>query len=369
MKPETNKKLQGIKRNVFVKLRAFGLHNDSNLFIQNIAVLIGAGMSIRMALDSAYAEVRSFRMKSAIREMIEGVDEGMSFSAAVEKVGIVSPHTLALIKLGELSGRLSLNLQVAALQNEKEAVFRSRVRSALAYSSFVFVISLVVGICVAWFVLPKISELFRELNAPLPPITKGIIAVGSFLQKYGYVFVPGFFIVFLTLFYFLFSFPKTRFIGHRILFHIPLIKKLILETEVARFGFLSGTMVNAGIPLHVVFELLPGTTTFGNYRALFESMSDQIQEGSSFQKIFATRAKSNNLLPLPVWQMMVAAEQSGALSETLTKIGTLYEQKVDATSRNIPAFLEPALLLFIGALVGFLAIGILMPIYKLGLYF
>ncbi|MBC7766674.1 type II secretion system F family protein [Arenimonas sp.] len=368
-KAEAGKELYSMKRSIFVRLRAFGLQNDSNFFIQNLSVLIGAGMSVSEALQSVYAEVRGIRMKSVLREIIDGVDEGLTLSSAIERTNIISPHTLALIKLGELSGRLSENLEVTAIQNEKEATFRSRVRSALAYSSFVLIISLVVGVGVAWFVLPKISKFFADLNAPLPKITKIIIAVGDFLQVYGFIFIPMFIGIFVIMFYFLFSFPKTKFIGHTLLFHMPIIKHLILETEVARFGFLSGTMIRAGVPLHMVFELLPGTTTFKNYAVVYSHISDEILDGASFQKIFSESKKADKLIPLPVRQMMVAAEQSGALAETLIKIGGMYEAKVDATSRNIPAFLEPALLLFIGGLVGLLAVGILMPIYQLGLYF
>ena len=369
MKLSFKQNLKLFSRFVFVKLRSFGLHNESSFFVQNLAVLIGAGISITDALESVYQEVKSCRMRSACREIMESVDDGLPLSKAVEKAGIVAPHTLALISLGEMSGRLSANLQVAALQNEKETTFRSRVRSALAYSSFVFIVALVVGIGVAWFVLPQIASFFSELNAPLPKLTKGIIAVGVFLQDYGYIFLPLFFIIFFILFYFLFSFPKTKFIGHTILFHIPLIKKLILETEVARFGFFSGTMISAGIPIKNVFDLLPTITTFNNYRDLYSFFAKKISDGSSFQKMFAEFKDLDNLFPLPVRQMVVASEKSGTLSETLLKIGSLYELKVESTSKNIPAFLEPALLLFIGCVVAILALGILMPVYNLGLYF
>jgi type IV pilus assembly protein PilC len=369
MKFDFKKSPKSFWRGSFIKLRSFGLHNESNFFIQNLAVLIGAGIGIPDALESVQQEIKSFRMRSANKEIMESVNEGLSLSRAIERAGIVAPHTLALISLGEVSGRLSANLQVAALQNEKEAAFRSRIRSALAYSSFVFVTALVVGIGVAWFVLPKIASFFSDLNAPLPFITKWIIAVGVFLQDYGYVFVPLFLIIIGILFYFLFSFPKTKFVGHTILFHIPIIRKLILETEVSRFGFFSGTMVSAGIPIQNVFDLLPSTTTFGNYKDLYIYLAKSVGEGSSFQRMFLEYKNLNSLFPLPVRQMIVASEKSGTLSEILLKIGALYEAKVETTSRNIPAFLEPALLLFIGVVVAILALGILVPVYNLGLYF
>jgi type IV pilus assembly protein PilC len=357
------------RRKAFVAMRSFGLHNQSNFFVQNLAVLIEAGMSITQALDSVYREVSSFRMRSALREVINNVDNGWPLSKALDEARLVSSHTLSLIELGERSGNLSQNLRVAALQNEKETVFRSRVRSALAYSSFVFVTAIVVGIGVAWYVLPKIATFFTDLNAPLPRITRILIDGGIFLQTYGYIFVPAFLVVLLILFYFLFSFPKTRFIGHTILFRIPVIKSLILETEVARFGFLSGTMIKAGMPIALVFELLPKTTTFGNYRALYTVISARILEGLTFQKIFRDTPRAMKLLPASVRQMIIAAEQSGALSDTLVKVGAMYEEKVEATSRNIPAFLEPTLLIVIGIIVAVLSLGILMPVYQLGLYF
>lgn len=369
MKQENKKAINSLRRKIFISFRSFGLHNESNFFIQNLAVLVGAGMGLTQALDAVYSETTSRRIRSALREIMENVNNGWPLSKALGDAQIVSMHTLSLIELGEKSGNLSANLQVSALQNEKETAFRSQVRSALAYSSFVLVIAMVVGIGVAWYILPKIATFFIDLNAPLPPITRALISIGVFLQNYGFIFVPLFFAIFIILFYFLFSFPKTRFVGHTILFHIPLIKRLILETEIARFGFLSGTMVKAGMPIHVVFDLLPNTTTFGNYRMLYTNVGKKITEGLSFQKIFSEYKNIGTLLPSAVRQMIIAAEQSGALSDTLLKIGTIYETKVEATSRNIPAFLEPALLLIIGVIVAVLALGILMPVYQLGLYF
>ena len=358
-----------MRSSLFLSLRSFGLHNESNFFIQNLAVLIGAGLGVTAALESVYSETTSVRMRSALKEVIEAVNNGSSLSQALEEARIVSAHTLTLIRLGELSGNLSANLKVAALQNEKEALFRSRVRSALAYSSFVLVTALTVGIGVAWYVLPQIADFFLGLDAPLPVLTKGIISTGIFLKTYGVFFVPGFFAVFGIIFYFLFSFPKTRFIGRSILFHTPLIKRLIMETEISRFGFLVGTMLKAGVPINTVFELMPRTTTFGNYQDLYRKMSAQIVDGSSFKKIFTEQKETVKLIPLAARQMIIASELSGTLSETFIKIGDIYEERVDATSRNIPAFLEPALLLIIGSMVALLALSIITPVYELGLYF
>jgi len=358
-----------VKRGVFVRLRAWGLQNQSQFFIQNLSILVAAGMGIPQALTAVFEEIRSPRMRSAVKDIIADVDEGQLFSNALKRAAIVSPYILALIQTGEHSGRLSDNLSIASAQNEKEAAFRSRVRSALAYSGFVLVIALVVGIGTSWYILPQLATFFTSFNVPLPFITRVIINVGLFLQNYGIIFVPLFLALFAGLFYFFFSFPKTRFIGHSILFHIPLFKDLIKGTEISRFGFITGTMLRAGIPLTEVFDILPTTTTFQNYSRLYEFMGARLEEGFSFQRLFPLYPGVAGMMPSAVRQMIVAGEQSGSLSDTLIRIGSIYEAKVEATSRNIPAFLEPALLLVIGGMVTLLALGILMPVYQIGLYF
>lgn len=360
---------QTLKHDLFLRFRSFGMQSQANFLIQNLSMLIGAGMGVTMALQSVYAETNSPRMRSALKEIMDKVDNGIQLSRAIREARIVSPHTLSLIELGEVSGRLSENLQVAALQNEKEAVFRSRVRSALMYSIFVFMIAFVVGAGTSWFILPKIADFFADIEGQLPFLTRVLIDTGAFLEAYGFIFIPLVVMFFVMLFYFLFSFPKTKFIGHTILFHIPLIKDLIQETEIARFGFLAGTMVRAGMPINTVFELMPETTTFLNYKRFYMYMHDRVVEGYTFRKAFASYKKIDKIMPIAVRQMIIAAEQSGTLSESLIKIGELYESRVDATSRNIPTFLEPALLLVIGGMVGILALGVLLPIYQLGTYF
>lgn len=97
-------------------------------------------------------------------------------------------------------------------------------------------------------------------------------------------------------------------------------------------------------------------------------MQQSLVEGHTFRHAFSTYKKTNALLPSPVRQMVAAAERSGTLGDTFLKVGELYEMKVDTTAKNIPVFLEPFLLLIIGAVVAVLALGILLPIYQLGLY-
>lgn len=359
---------QKIKRFVFTLIRSFGMSKKSTAMIQDLSVLIGSGTTVSEALYAILEETDSWRLRSALNEVVEDINEGMSLSKSFERAKIVSSYTLALITFGERSGKLKENLKIAARHEEKDAIFRSRVRGAISYGSFVVTISIVVGIGISWSILPQISTFFDELDAPLPYITIVIIAIGKFIGEYGFIFVPLFIVFIIMLVYFLFSFPKTKFIGHTILFHLPAIGKLIKETEVSRLGLVVGSMTSAGIPLRSIFSLLPETTTFNNYRKLYRHIGDRIIEGKTFKESFRSYKGINKLIPVSARKMIATSEKSGTLSDTFNKVGEIYETKVDLTSRSIPLFLEPLLLIIVGCIVLVLALGVLLPIYNLGLY-
>ncbi len=354
------------KEGIIKRIRTFGLRGEIYFFLENLSALLSAGMGISMALSSVREEVDSKRMAKILGELEEAVLNGSSFSNALEEVRVISPHMLSLIHLGEMSGRLNENLKVVILQNEKEQMFRSRVRSSLMYAAVVFTLSIFVGVGTAWFTLPELASFFNELDAELPLITQIIISIGGFLGTYGYIIVPIFLVGLLMLFYFLFSFPKTKFIGHSVLFHTPVVRRLIKQVEIARFGFLLGTMLEAGMPMSGSLAALPATTTFLNYRKFYYYLEKSVNEGNSLQKSFSAHADVKKLFPSSVRQMIAASEQSGSLPETMIRVGKMYETKVETTAKNIPIILEPLMLILIGVMVAVLALGTILPIYNLG---
>ncbi|MFA6028029.1 MAG: type II secretion system F family protein [Patescibacteria group bacterium] len=243
-----------------------GLRKQVYDFLENFTALLSSGMNISEALGSISSDTKSKRMKRIINDIKDDVDNGVAFSQAILTWEFLPDRMVSLIKLGELSGKLADNLGVIVTQNEKDMVFRSKVRSSLIYSLIVLTLAIVVGAFTAWFVLPKMTEAFISFGAELPLITRIMIQIGKVLGDFGYIIVPFFFLFVASMTYFLFSFPKTKFIGHSLLFHIPFVKTLIRESETARFGFLLGTMLNAGLPVVESLNAMPGTTTFRNYR-------------------------------------------------------------------------------------------------------
>ncbi len=350
---------------VLRKIYHFGLKPEAYTFIENLSGLLDAGMDMITALDSLKRETRSFRMKNILGRMAEKVEGGSSLSKCLEQEYLFSERMISLLRLGEQSGKLVENLKVLALQNEKDQLFKSKVRSSLMYASIVFTLTLLVGAGTIWYILPKLAGVFNEMQVDLPLVTRAMIQVGAFIAEYGYFAIPAILGSIFILFYFLFSFPKTKFVGHSILFRIPLVKQLIMDVEIARFGFLLGTMMEAGVPITEALGSIPGTTTFRNYQNFYYHIDTQVQDGDSFKKSIESYKKANALFPISVQQMIIAGEQSGNLSETLKKIGQRYEQKTEQISRDLPIIMEPIIFLIIGLGVATLALGVILPFYQL----
>lgn len=363
MKDKPIAKRQKPKKTRF--LFGFLIGREKNFLVENLTMLLSSGMNIATALETIQTEVRSSILKKILVFMQTEVENGSTLWKTMSQTSIFNPATIALIKAGEESGRLSENLKIVAQQDEKNRSFHSKLRSALVYPIFVMVLAAVIAIGVAWFILPNLTKIFVQMDIPLPLITRLLIDFGTFLGKSGAVFVPSFLIAFILLIYFIFVNNKTKFIGQSLIFIIPGFKKLIQEGEIARFGYLFGTLLHAGLPVEEALKSIAGAADFFRYRNLYSFLKVSTEEGNSFQKSLNAYPHSRQLIPYSIQQMISAGEQSGNLPDTLIKIGQIYEEKVELTTKNLTVILEPVLLVVVWLGVVGVALAIILPIYSL----
>jgi len=346
-------------------LFSFGSKADKEYLIENLAMLLSSGMNIIGALQAVQTELHSRRVKFLVQEISDNINSGYSLSRALEESDLLPEHVIALIKIGEESGRLPENLQIIATSQQKDRLFKSKVRSALMYPVFVLALVLIMGVGIAWFILPRLSLVFSQLNLELPLITKVLIEIGKALGLYGIYIIPSL-VLFIGLFiYFTFFNSRTKHIGQGFLFYFPAVKKLIREVELARAGFVLGTLLEAGLPIVEALDSLAKATTFPIYRKFYIHLLENIKEGNSFRESFQTYRLSNSIIPVPIQQLIVASEQAGKLSGTLRKIGDMYEAKIDTTTKNLTVILEPLLLVIVWIGVVGVALAVVMPIYSL----
>lgn len=342
-----------------------GIGKERDYLVENLSMLVAGGMTILSAIDAVTADMRSRGMKKILATLRDDIEGGSPLWKAFEHSRIFRDHTISLVRLGEETGKLSDNLKLVAAQEEKDRIFRSKIKSAMMYPVFVLSLTVIVGVAIAWFILPRLATVFAQLRVDLPLITKWLIATGEFLGEYGAIAVPIFFLVLILFVFFIFYFSKTKFIGQAILFAIPGIRKLFQEVEMARFGYLLGTLLQAGVPVTQALDSLYNATLFPRYKKLYAHLRDSVQEGNSFQKSFTSYKKSFGLVPVTIQRLIITGEQSGNLAETFLKISATFEERTENTTKNVTVILEPILLVIVWLGVVAVALAVILPIYSL----
>jgi type II secretory pathway component PulF len=352
-------------RGISVFSRMLIRSEERMFFLEHLSLLLGAGMDVVHILESVQKDARSYGMRRLIAHIKDDVNSGVSLWRAFENTHAMPQHVVSLIRIGEQSGRLSANLDVIVLQQQKEHEFRSRVRSAMMYPVFVLMLAFVIGIGIAWFILPRLADVFDELDVALPLITRVLIAIGAFFSEYGSTAIP----VFLGLMFFLviilFVVHPTRFIGQWMLMRLPGVKKLILEIELSRLGYLLGTLLDAGLPIIEALESLTEATTVAPYKRLYHFLQVNVNEGQSLRSSFAAYRRASHLIPNSIQQLLVAGEQSGRLAQILLKIGRTFEEKTETSTKNLAVILEPILLVIVWIGVVLVALAVVLPVYSL----
>lgn len=341
------------------------MHKEKEYLLENLSILVSSGMGILSSLDSIDSDIKSRKMHKIIKKIKEDIESGSSLWKTLEKSKIFSGQIISLIKIGEESGRLSENLKVLSMQQQKERSFRSKISSAMIYPVFVFFLSIILGLGISWFILPKLAAVFSQLKIDLPLITKIIIIAGIFLGKYGMIFVPSVIIFIVASVYFGFIFSKTKFIGEYLLFKMPPTKRVLREIELGRMGYILGTLLKSGLPIVASIGSLKSVSGLRIYKKFYEFLEKNIEDGNSFQKSFQDYKKSKKLIPISIQQIIVAGEKSGNLSGALIKIGEIFEEKTENTAKNLTAILEPILLVFVWTGVMAIALAVILPIYNL----
>jgi type II secretory pathway component PulF len=353
------------EKSVLEIFEVFRIQSEKEYLIENLCMLLDSGMTILSSLNSIKADMTSHYMHRILERAQEEIEGGSPLWKALKNTTLFSDGIIALVRVGEESGRLSENLGIISQHQQKESDFKSKLSSALMYPVFVFGITLVVGIGVAWFILPRLATVFSQLRIKLPFITKILIGMGQFLGAYGVIVMPILILAIISVLYILFFNSKTKYIGQKMLFYIPAIRKIIQEVELARMGFILGNLLNAGLTAAMAFESLGRSTDFYAYKEFYTFLHEKILEGNSVQKTMGMYAKVSHIMPIPIQQLIIAGEQSGKLANSLIRVGEIFEAKSDTSMKNLPIVLEPVLLVIVWLGVVAVAIAVILPLYSL----
>lgn len=335
-------------------------------FLDNLALLVSSGMGVNTSLRILYKNTQDKSLKKTLNSMLSSVESGSSLSQTMSEHNFLPDFLISLIRIGEESGNLADKVKRTVVSLDKDQRRKSQLRSALFYPVFVLTLVIVLGIGVSTFILPRIGQVFSNMNVKLPVMTTILIGIGEFMSKYWYIVIPLIIGTLVLSILLLFVFPATRKSGQWLLFHLPVFNDLIVKTEVSRFSYNLAMLLNSGIPITKALLSLSKIHDYYMYKDYTQFLANYIQSGKSFHNIFdSNKKKTNSIFPFAAQEIITAGEESGKLPEVLEQLGDRYEQESEEIAKNIAILLEPALLIVVWIGVVFLAVAILLPIYSL----
>lgn len=350
---------RGKKRRFF----SFGGISNAELAVttRQFSALISAGLPLEASLTALSEQTEDPDFKEVLSQVRERVSEGSSLANALrEHRNIFSDLYINIVRAGEASGMLDVVFLRLADFLEKQAEMVSKVRSALIYPAFMFLVGSGVLFFMMTYVIPKIARIFEESEKALPLITSVLIGVSSFISQNLLIIFVLLVAAVVAAIRYLRTEKGKKFMDRTIL-KLPIFGKLASMVAISRFTRTLGTLVGSGIPLLEALEI--GQQVMGNtvFSEALEDVRVNVREGSSL----AVPLRNSGVFPPLVTRMIAVGERTGEMEDMLNKIADIYDMQVDTTLSTLTSLLEPVMILFIGAIMGFIVFAILLPIFDL----
>jgi len=333
---------------------------DVMLFTQDISALLEAGLPIDRSLTILMDTIENHRFKDIIKDILKAIQSGTYLSDAISRYPeAFSKFYTNMVKAGEAGGVLEPVLERLGIFLETSQELKDYIKSALVYPIFLVCVGGISIIILMIFVIPKFSIIFADMGQAIPLSTRILIGLSNWLKVYWWSVIPLF-----SLLYFAYQqYVKTPIGRNRIdqlKLNLPVSGDMIKKIETARFSRTLGTLVKSGVPILQALELVRdiiGNTVIAN---AMEKIYDRVKEGERLSKPM----EEAGIFPSLAIQMVTVGEESGKLDEMLLRIANNYEKTVRNMVKRLISLLEPAMILVMGLVVGFIVISMLMAIFS-----
>jgi len=340
--------------------RKIKLH-EMVVFSRQFATMIDAGIPIVRCLDILEGQTKDPVLRPVIAVCEKDVKGGLSLTDAFAKhPGVFSKLYVNMVKAAEAGGILDKILDRLSMFLEKEQEIKSKIKSAMIYPMIVLIFAGLMVVALLLFVLPTFKEIFASMDVEMPAVTQALFSASDLARSFWYIpLIVGVGGWFLLRWYK--STDKGSWQIDSLKLKLPIVGDLVSKMSISRFARTFATLIASGVAMMRSLEIVAETSGNRVIAHTIESARNAIREG---QKISTPLAQSG-LFPGMVTHMIDVGEETGRLSEMLLKVSDFYDQEVDNSVKALTSLIEPLLIVVMGCIVGFIAVSIMTPIFKL----
>ena len=341
--------------------RGIGLR-DLALASRQLSTMINSGLGITRALLVLEQQTTNPKLRSILQQVRADVEQGRTLSDALRRhPQAFSTLYVNMVRAGEAGGVLDEVLERLATFLEKEYALRQKIKSAMVYPVILAVVATLALLFMTVFIIPQFIVFYRELNVgDLPVPTQILMWTSIVIRTYWYLWIPG---VALGVWGFArwIRTPRGKAWWDRTKLRLPIFGPVIQKTIIARFARTLGTLLGAGVPLLQSFEVTGKAVDNVVVEEGIQKVRTSIREGESI----AAPLSQIEIFPPMVVQMVRVGEEAGNLDEMLIKVADFYDTEVETAVGALASTLEPAMIVFMGAVVGTMVVSLYLPIFKL----
>lgn len=334
---------------------------DVQLFSRQLYTLMRAGVPILRALSGLMSSTANIAFARVIAALKESLESGRDLSTAMRQhPEAFSTFYVAMVRVGEATGRLDEIFLRMFEHLEFERETRARIKEALRYPSFVLIAMVVAIAVINVFVIPAFAKVYAGFNAELPLMTTVLIETSRITLAYGWLILAG--IVLAVVGFRIWSTSEGgRLVWDRFKLRLPLTGSIMLRSTLARFARTLAMSLKSGIPAAQAFSVVAEVTDNAWIASRVEQMRNGIERGESILRA----AQTANVFNPVVLQMIAVGEETGSVDELMQEVAEMYEREVDYEIKTLSARIEPIIIAVMGGIVLVLALGVFLPMWDL----
>lgn len=334
---------------------------DVITFSHQLSVMVDTGVPISDALSCCAEQSECEGFKVVLEDVASRVESGSDLSSAMLAHPKVFPPVMcSLIKASELSGTMGRMLDRISKYMSNEAATLRKIKGALTYPAVMLSFVVVVTVALLLFVLPRFASIYAGRGAALPAPTRLLMGLSESFQTMWWAYLGGALLLAGTVVAGFVTEPGRNVVDYLKL-NVPIVGPLFRKLYVTRATRTMGTMLDAGVPILDMIPIARAVTANRYYEAFWEKVDSRLRTGSQLSDPFF---QGGELMPRSVAQMIYAGEKAGRLGEVLHKVAEFTEEEFDEQVKNATKFIEPAMVVAMGVIIGFVAIALLLPIFQ-----
>jgi type IV pilus assembly protein PilC len=331
------------------------------VFMRQMATMVGAGLPLSRSLEIMTQQTANPLFRRVLKNVLESVQSGKTLADSFRQEEEVFDNiTINLIEAGEESGNLEIILERLATELEEKDSLSGKIKSAMIYPVIILVIIVAVIVLMMFVLVPAMADIYDDFDAELPFITTFLMDMSNFFINYWWALIVGGLVIFIGGKFYLDS-PGGKRTFDKLVLKIPVIGGIVSKMQISQFTRILSLLLGSGLSIVKAIELTADSLSNSMFRDTLMEAKEEVEKGGPL----AIPIARSEYYPLLVSSMVAVGEETGEMDTVLAKVAEYYKSEVDTATENLSTILEPVFLVIMGLAVGFIALGVYMPMFQL----